>query len=209
MATGKLAWQVDRDQMSWSSPILVDNAGRSELILTDNKSVCGFDPQTGKRLWRVACLDGEVAPSAAYADGRIFVAVENSVASAIDISEHSQEPKILWQWDEALPDSSSPVATHDYVFLPTAFGVVSCLDAKSGKVFWEHEFGQGFCSSPILVKDRVYLIDLSGNMHIFKATKTFELLGKSDIGEPVYATPAFVGDAVYIRGLRNLFCVGG
>ena len=208
MATGKPAWEVDRGEMSWSSPILVENNGRAELILTDNKSVCSYNPETGKRFWQVDCLDGEVAPSAAYGGGIVFAAVENSAASAIDIGNHKEEPKILWQWDESLPDSASPVANDAYVVMPTAFGVVTCLDSKSGKVFWEHEFNQGFCSSPILVKDRVYIIDLSGKMHIFKLGKTYEQLGESDIGEPAYATPAFVGDRIYIRGLHHLFCVG-
>lgn len=208
LATGKHAWQVDRDEMSWSSPILVDNNGRAELILTDNKSVCSYDPKTGKRFWRVDCLDGEVAPSAAYGEGIVFVAVENSAASAIDIGNHKEEPKIIWQWDESLPDSASPVANSEFLILPTAFRVVTCLDSKSGKVFWEHEFNQGFSSSPILVNDRVYIIDLSGKTQVFKLGKTFEQLGESDIGEPAYATPAFIGDRIYIRGLHHLFCVG-
>ena len=138
----------------------------------------------------------------------MFVAVENSAASAIDVGNHTEEPKILWQWDEALPDAASLLANDDFIVLPTAFGVVTCLDAKSGEAFWEHEFDQGFCSSPILVNDRVYIIDLSGNMQIFKLGEEFEQLGESDIGEPAYATPAFVGDRIYIRGLRHLFCVG-
>lgn len=207
MKTGEQIWKVDRDQMSWSSPILIDNNGRAELILTDNKAVCSYAPRTGARLWRVECLAGEVAPSAAYSGGRVFVAVENSTATAIDISRHDQNPKILWQWDESLPDSASPVANEDFVILPTAFGIATCLDARTGKVLWEHEFDQGFCSSPVLADDRVYLIDLSGNTQIFRAGKEFELIGTSDIGEPVYATPAFVGDRIFIRGLRNLFCV--
>ncbi|MCA9215667.1 MAG: PQQ-binding-like beta-propeller repeat protein [Planctomycetales bacterium] len=114
----------------------------------------------------------------------------------------------LWQWDESLPDSASPVASDKYLILPTAFGVVTCLDTKTGKVFWEHEFDSGFCSSPILVRDRVYIIDLSGKMQIFELDKTFKQLGECDIGEPAYATPAFVGDKIYIRGLHHLFCVG-
>jgi outer membrane protein assembly factor BamB len=208
MATGKPVWQAARDQMSWSSPILVENKGRTELILTDNKSVCSYDPKSGKRYWRVECLDGEVAPSAAYGGGIVFVAVDNSVASAIDVGNHAEEPRILWQWDGSLPDSASPLANEDYLILPTAFGVVTCLDSRTGKVFWEHEFNQGFCSSPIFVNDRVYIIDLSGNTHIFKLGKNFDQLGESDIGEPAYASPAFVGDRIYIRGLRHLFCVG-
>jgi outer membrane protein assembly factor BamB len=156
----------------------------------------------------VECLSGEVAPSATYADGVVCVANENATASAIDIRDHGSEPKILWQWDETLPDAASPLVNKDFLILPTGFGVVSCLDVKTGKVFWEHEFDDGFYSSPILVNDCVYIIDLSGAMQIFKMDDEFVLLGASPIGEEAYGTPAFVGDRIYIRGATHLFCIG-
>lgn len=207
MATGRPAWQVDRDEMSWASPILVDNKGRTELLLTDNKSVSSYDPKSGKRFWRIECLNGEVACSPAYANGIVFVANEGARATAIDIRDYNK-PKILWQWDGDLPDTSSLVANEKYLILPTAFGVVSCLDANRGIVLWEHEFDRGFSSSPVLLNDRVCIIDLSGNMQTFRFDKKFKLVGQSDIGEHAYATPAFVGDKIYIRGLNHLFCIG-
>jgi outer membrane protein assembly factor BamB len=207
LASGNPAWQVKRGAASWSSPILIDNNGRMELILTNSRAVNSYDPSNGEFLWHVECLAGEVASSAAYADGAVFVANEGATATAIDISKHGSEPKLLWQWDEALPDAASPVATKDYVILPTAYAVVSCLDARTGEMLWEQEFDEGFYSSPLLVNDRVYLIDLSGTMQIFRMDDTLELLGASTIGEDAYATPAFVGGRIYIRGLTHLFCI--
>ena len=185
LASGKLVWQVKRGAMSWSSPILAENRGRMELILTNSKAVESYDPTSGKSLWRVECLGGEVASSAAYADGIVFVANDGAAASAIDVS--SRERKTLWQWDESLPDCASPVANGQYLIMPTTFGVVTCLDVKTGNVLWEHEFDEGFCSSPILANDRVYILDLSGIMQIFKLDDEFELLGSADFGEPAYA----------------------
>lgn len=205
MATGKQAWQAERGATSWSSPILAEHKGKKQLILTDSKAVEGYDPTSGKSLWRVECLSGEVASSAAYSDGTVFVANEGAPASAIDSS--NREPKTLWQWDESLPDAASPVANDKYLVVPTAFGVVSCLDVKTGKMRWEHEFDQGFSSSPILVGERVYIIDLSGNVQIFKMDGEFELIGTAVMGEPVYATPAFVDDRIYVRSLGHLFCI--
>jgi outer membrane protein assembly factor BamB len=207
LASGNPVWQVKRGAISWSSPILIDNDGRMELILTNSKAADGYDPKTGKLLWHVECLSGDVAPSAAYADGVVFVANEYACASAIDVGNHGSEPKILWQWDEILPEAASPLANEHYLILPSGYGAVTCLDAKTGKVFWEHEFDDGFYSSPILVNDRVYVIDLSGRMQIFKMDDEFELLGTSEIGEDAYATPAFVGDRIYIRGVTHLFCI--
>ncbi len=208
LSSGNPVWQVKRGVISWSSPLLIDNNGRMELILTNAKAVDSYDPKTGELLWHVKCLSGEVAPSAAYADGVVYVANEYACASAIYVGNHGSEPKILWQWDETLPDAASPLANEDYLIVPSGYGVVTCLDAKTGGVLWEHEFDDGFYSSPILVNDRVYVIDLSGTMQVFKMEDEFELLGTSEIGEDAYATPAFVGDRIYIRGVAHLFCIG-
>jgi outer membrane protein assembly factor BamB len=204
-ASGKLAWQAKREVISWSSPILAENKGRIELILSNSKAVEGYDPLSGKSLWRVECLNGEVASSAAYANGTVFVANDGAVASAIDIT--SPDHTTLWQWDGPLPDSASPVANEHYLIMPTSFGVITCLNAKTGKVLWEHEFDHGFSSSPILANDRVYIIDVAGRMQIFRMDDEFKLIGVADLGEPVYATPAFVDGRIYVRSLTHLFCI--
>ena len=208
LASGNVVWQARRGAISWSSPILVDNHGRMELILTNCKAVDSYDPATGKLLWNMQGLRGEVAPSAAYSDGVVYVANEYSAAFAIKIGSHGSEPKLLWQWADVLPDVASPLANEDYLILPSGYGIVDCLDAKTGKVLWEHEFDKGFYSSPILVNDRVYMIDRSGVMQVFKMNNKFELLGTSAMGETANATPAFVGDRIYIRGETHLFCIG-
>ena len=122
-------------------------------------------------------------------------------------SDHESDRKVLWRWDETLPDASSPLATEKFLIVPSGFGTVNCLDIKTGKVLWEHDFDVGFSSSPIQVNDRVYLTDYSGNIQIFKLDSQFQLLGTGDVGEDIFATPAFVGDKIYIRGLTHLFCV--
>ncbi|HXG46449.1 MAG TPA: PQQ-binding-like beta-propeller repeat protein [Methylomirabilota bacterium] len=208
LALGKLVWEAKRGPISWSSPILVTNKGRLELILTNCKTVDSYDPKTGKLLWQIETLAGEVAASPAFADGTVYVASEGAVAAAIDVSNHAAKPKVRWTWGETLPDVSSPVANERYVIIPSGHGVVTCLDAKTGKKLWEHEFSAGFYSAPILVNDRVYILDLAGGMQIFRMSDKFELLGVSKIGEATYATPAFVGDRIYIRGATHLFCVG-
>ena len=100
-----------------------------------------------------------------------------------------------------------PLAKDGYVILPTGFGVVSRLDTKTGKLPWQKEFDRGFWSSPVLADGRVYLIDSHGGMQVFRLGDAFELLGAPGIGEAAYATPAIVGERIYIRGLTHLICV--
>jgi len=107
-----------------------------------------------------------------------------------------------------MSDVRSPIATDKYLFLITSYGMVLCYDAKTGDTLWEKEFGSGFYSSPILVGDKVYLIDKVGVTHIFKADKEFVSLGENILGESVVSTPAFADGKIFIRADKNLYCIG-
>jgi hypothetical protein len=73
---------------------------------------------------------------------------------------------------------------------------------------WIEEFDEGFYSSPILVGDLVYLIDMSGVMYVFKADMEYKLIDRNELGEMAVSIPAFMPKRVYIRGTKNLYCIG-
>jgi outer membrane protein assembly factor BamB len=206
-STGEVEWRVPRGVISWSSPIRVHTGERWELVLTNSTSVDAFDPATGVKLWGHDCLDGEMGPSAAYADGWFFAV--NDYATAVGIRTVGDGTEVAWTNDEYLPDTASPVATNGLVFLTTSYGTVACLDATTGKVLWTQDFPMGFYASPIVVGDLVYCLDLDGVMHIVRASETFELVAESALGEPAAATPAVVGGRIYLRGEASLYCITG
>jgi outer membrane protein assembly factor BamB len=204
-ATGKIVWQVERKEIAWSSPILIESNGKRELIVANSKSVDCYDPKSGKLIWHVDCLAGEVAASPAYSDGLVVVASEGSAATAIDIAAPAVASRIRWQWKESLPDTASTVASSGMVIIPTGFGVVSCLDIKIGQMLWEHQFDTGFSSSPIIVGDKVFLADLTGKLQIFKLSANFESIGECNLGEAIYASPSFTRNKIIVRGIVHLF----
>ena len=204
--TGTTAWETTRNsKISWSSPILVNTGSRTEVILTTNPNVNGYDPQTGKELWNIACLSGEVGPSAGYADGMVFAANEYAKLVGIKIGA---TPEIVWEADEYLPEVSSPLAVNGLLYIATTYGVFACLDAKTGEKHWEQEYGDAFYSSPIYADGKVYITDMSGKTHIVKATKDYQLIGTSELGEKAVCSPVFQDGKVYLRGMNNLYCLG-
>jgi len=106
-----------------------------------------------------------------------------------------------------LPEVSSPTNSDDYFYIATSLGEIACLDKQTGEEVWLHEFEQGFYSSPIRVGDRIYAADLQGTMNIFGTGKEFELIGAPGMGEPVYATPAYLDGRMYVRTERRLICI--
>jgi outer membrane protein assembly factor BamB len=103
--TGKLIYDTAREiKISWASPILIDTGNRTELILSSNPFVVSYDPQTGNELWRVECMAGEVAPSPAYAAGRVFVVNEYARLAAIRIGN---PPALIWESYDDLSEVAS------------------------------------------------------------------------------------------------------
>jgi glucose dehydrogenase len=205
-ATGDEVWSTPRKvKISWSSPILVNTGSRSELMLIADPSVASYDPATGKQLWSIDCMSGEVGPSLAYADGVVFAL--NEYASLIAIKA-GDTPEKLWEDSEYLSDVPSPVATEKYLFVVTSYGTVVCCDSKNGTKYWTKDFENGFYSSPIIAEGKIYLMDKQGVMRIFNADKTFISVGEAKLGEKSVCTPAFANGRIYIRGDKNLYCIG-
>ena len=204
--SGDPVYDAPRDvQISWASPILVDTGKRAEIILNSNPSVISYDPLTGQELWNVQCMMGEVAPSLSYADGMVYAVNEYARLAGIELGT---TPEVAWEFDDDLSEVSSPVAAEDYLFVAASWGTVSCFNRKTGERHWYHDFDDGFYSSPILVGDNVYLIDMQGVMMIFKADKEFQLINRCELGERAVATPAYMNGRIFIRGVKHLFCIG-
>lgn len=207
--SGEEAWVAKRKKISWASPICVPMASGAQVILASEQDVDAYGPKKGNLLWSVKCLDGEVAPSPAYSAGYVFVANEYATATAIRLETIGNETKAsaAWEWDQSLPDVSSPVGSEKYFYVATSRGEVACLDIATGEEKWLHEFDEGFYSSPIVVGDRLYVIDRAGAMQIIKNAPEFELLGSPALGEAANATPAYLDKRIYLRTEKNLFCI--
>jgi len=204
--TGETIWTVTRDVMpSWSSPILVNTGRRNELILVADPFIAAYNPSNGQQLWKLEGVTGELGPSPAYANGIVFYLNDNSELMAI---KTGPQPSILWRDSEFLSDIPSPVANEKYLFVPTSYGMLVCYDALSGQKYWEQNFENNIYASPMLVNDKIYVLNFEGVMHIVKADKTYQSLGSSAIGERCLSTPAFTNGRIYIRGMENLYCIG-
>lgn len=203
---GSELWSTPRKvRVSWASPVIVNNNGQVEVLLAADPSVASYDVNTGKELWHLDCITGEVGPSVAYGNGIVYAL--NEYASLVAIKP-GEKPEVLWEAYDYLSDVPSPIAYKDMLFIVTSYGAVACYNATSGEIIWEQEFDSGFYSSPILVDGKIYLMDREGMMHIFKAEKEYVKVAASALGEKSDASPAFADGKIYIRGEKNLYCIG-
>ena len=227
MHTGDTVWQVDREvSVSWTTPIVITHHGQDQVITCSDPDVIAYDPTDGKELWRVKCTQGECGPSPVYHAGTVHVGNEYCVASAIRLGTETEpnQTEILWEAEDGLPDTCSPLVTDEFVFLLPATGYFTCLDVKTGEMLWELEFEAEFNSSPSLVGNRIYLfgeIDKedevdeegrpakNGKLWVVEFNREAgHITAESELGEGCVASPAFQDGRMYIRGKKHLFCIG-
>ncbi|MCK4920257.1 MAG: PQQ-binding-like beta-propeller repeat protein [Bacteroidales bacterium] len=203
--TGETIWDIKRPNLiSWSSPILVDDKGKMQVVTSTDPYVAGYDLETGNELWKVECMMGEVAPSPGYYNGLIYATNEYAILAAID---PAAGPAVVWENDEYLAEVSSPVASDGILYIATSYGVLVAYDALTGEKYWEHEFNNGFYSSPMVADGKLYIIDMGGVMHIISADKTGNIIGQPELGEDGYALPAFADNRLYFRTNTSLYCI--
>ena len=211
--TGEEVWSAQRETISWSSPVIARTEIGPQLLLNSESTVDAYHPADGTLLWSEEFLAGEVAPSPVYASGVVFAANEYAVAGAIRISGTAEAPEseLIWEYDEYLPEVASPISDGERVYFATSAGDFVCLSLTSesdeGEEVWVEEIGGGFYSSPILVGDHIYVGDLDGVMHVLKSGPPFELISQIDMGEEIFATPAFMDGRLYLRTAKHLYCI--
>lgn len=203
--TGNTVWETVRSsKISWASPVMAEVDGKYQVVLTADPIVAGYDVETGKELWSVECMMGEVGPSVAYSDGIVVAANEYARMVAIDIRTH----ETIWENDEYLPEASSPVAYNGLLYIATSYGVIVCYDLKTGEQYWEDDTGSAIYSSPTIVDGKMFLMDNDGLMRVYEASREMKKIAENELGETAGTTPAYMDGHIYIRGEKNLYCIG-
>ena len=216
-ATGENAWVVPRPvDASWTSPILIDVGGQKQLVTSANPLTIAYDPADGSELWRTpSALGKDLATSPAFAGGVVMVAskAEGSDAKCVGISPGGPAGPgghIVWTGEKFAADVPSPLGIgDDFLVVHSKEGALRC-DSKTGKEVWTKTIdGLGdIYSSPVLADGRVYLFDQQGNCAILKATREFTRVGTCALGEACSTTPAFLDGRIFVRGEKNLYCIG-
>ncbi|MDA3923593.1 MAG: PQQ-binding-like beta-propeller repeat protein [Kiritimatiellae bacterium] len=209
--SGKIIWETPREVgLSWSSPIVMTSCDKPIVLVHACDSTWGVELATGKKLWEVNAVGGEVAPAVTW-EGDTWVAA-NCYSRMIAFKlKPGADPEQLWIWEDGnLPDVASPVMMDGLIYIVTDSGEVICHDLKDGKEVWLKEFEDGFYASPIIAAGRLYAVDREkGVFRVFETGREGKEIAVNPMGEGVNATPAFVGESIYVRGSKHLWCIVG
>lgn len=116
-------------------------------------------------------------------------------------------PEVAWREKASLPEVPSPVYYRGRLYLVRNRGLLSCWNTKTGKLLYEERVGAtgNYYASPVAGDGKVYVCSAAGVVTVLEAGDTFRVLSKSDLGEPILATPALVDGKVYLRTEGHLY----
>jgi outer membrane protein assembly factor BamB len=213
-ATGEEKWRTDRPNKtrSYCVPLLVDAAGKKQLVLSGSKCVAGYNPDTGKQYWIIDGPTEQFVASPVFAEGVLFVTGgfpdHHLLGIKPDGVGNITNTHILWRDTKGVSYVPSPIALGKYFYIVSDDGMASCLDAKTGKREWMHRLGKHHRPSAVSAEGRLYFLDDDGTTWVLKAGAKFEIMGKNPLDEPCSASPAIAHGHLYIRGLQNLYSIG-
>jgi outer membrane protein assembly factor BamB len=217
--TGEIKWKTARNtpaksQFSFSTPLVVTVDGAEQLISPFSGFVAGYEPKTGKEIWRSSYGEGySVIPRPVFAHGLLFVSsgYDHPVIYAVDpkgAKGDVTDSAIKWQEAKGAPNTPSMLAVGDELYVVSDAGIATCFDAKTGKAHWSERLGGGFSASPVVAEGRIYFLNEAGVGFVLKASKSFELLAKNELGERTLASPAVLDGMILIRSAGHLWRIG-
>ena len=208
---GKIAWKVNRkNQITWTTPVLVEVKGRKQLIVPATEDVTAYDPRSGKELWKAEGLGGNVVHTPVAGPGMVYVSTgfPNKKTMAIRLDPGAGQERVAWRYEKGTGYIPSPILYGDYLYLLTGAGLLTCLNAQTGEPSYEGKRfpapGQ-FVASPVAFDGKVLISSLDGDTYVVKAGPGYELLGTNPLGEQMFASLAMAGNSIYIRGEKHLF----
>ena len=197
-ATGIVRWKTNRksevsQKFSFTTPILINVEGERQLISPGSGEVSALDPRTGEELWRVDYGEGySVIPKPVFANGLVFICTgygrPNLLAIRPDGRGDVTETHVVWQTDNQVPHTPSVLVVGDELYMVADKGIASCLDSKTGKVYWEERLKGDYSASPLYADGHIYFQSEEGDTTVIAAEREFQKLASNRLGEPTLAS---------------------
>ena len=222
--TGDTVWKTDRDELpSWGTPTVVMTPAGPQLVTNASHFIRGYDPRTGKELWKHGHSSKITAPTPISGDGLLVVASGRGPERPIfvvrpdargDLTLRDGETRsaaVVWSRTGRGSYMPTPLFYNGLLYVLANNGVFDAYQLKTGEEVYRQrlpEIGSGFSASPVAADGKIYLANEDGEMLVIGAGETFKHIATSSMGEPLMATPALVNGVMYVRSASTLFAIG-
>lgn len=197
--TGEFVWRRERpEKPNYHSPVILNAAGRDQLILAGCDLVTSLDPTTGEELWEIEGATTECVATCVTDGTHVFTSggyPRNHISAVVA----DGSGKVAWE-SNTRNYVPSMLVRDGYLYATLDAGIATCFRASDGAEMWKARLGGTFSSSPVLVGDLIYATNEEGTTFVFKANPDeFVKVAENELGNSVFATPAIVENRIYTR----------
>ena len=217
--TGDTVWKTDRDEgTSWATPLAVEVDGKVQIVTCATKLIRSYDAKTGDLIWQCGGLTPNAIPSPVSGFGKVFCTsgFRGSALLAIELGRTGDltgTDAIIWQVDKGTPYVPSPLLYGDKIYVCSVNSAeISCYQAETGKPNFIEQQIEGMddvYASPVGAAGRIYLAGRDGKVAVIKRSETLEVLATNTLDDQFNASPAIVGDELFLKGKTHLYCIAG
>ena len=206
----------DQFKGAWNSPVVHKAPdGSTTLILGLPRYVTGFDPATGKEIWRCRGLgdlvytnpligDGFIVSMSGYGGPAIGLRLPGPGETGDLTSSHR-----LWVAEKNQQRVGSGMIVGMHVYIVNDPGMAECIEAETGKVLWKGRAANPSWGSMVLSGDRLYVTDQGGQTVVLRASPDkLDVLAENELGETTRASVAPSDGQIFIRTYKALYCIG-
>jgi outer membrane protein assembly factor BamB len=214
---GKELWRATRDERSsWSTPLAIEQGGRTQIVVSATNKVRSYDPQTGKVLWESGGLGGNVIPVPVYQNGTVYVmsGYRDPKLLAIKLGKEgdlTNSDSILWSHTRGLAYTTSPVLFDNKLYVVTDNGMISAFNAITGEPHYaQTRFPKAYNikASPVGANGKLYQATEDGDVVVVKMGEKFEVIATNTLEDQVFiASPVIAAGELFLRGQNTLFCI--
>jgi outer membrane protein assembly factor BamB len=242
-SNGKTVWEVRRSidfkdlgpdgkpeaegdfRKAFATPHIALLDGVPQLISQGAKASYGYDPGTGRELWRIEERTSHSASSRPVTGhGLVFLATGWSTGQLLALrpgrngevldanNEEDPEPgrqlNLAWKTKRSVARKPSLLLVEDLLFMIEDGGIATCLEAKSGTEVWRERIGGNYSASPITAEGRIYFFSEEGKTTVIAATREFKKLAENSLADGFMASPAVAGSSLILRTKSHLYQIG-
>lgn len=215
--TGKELWKQVRDEKTtWSTPFVIEQDGKAQVIAAASGKVRSYDLATGKVLWECGGLGSNVIPTPVTGNGLLFAMSGHREPALLAIKlgrtgDLTGTDAVAWKLQRGTPYVPSPLLIEDKLYIFSGNNAtLSCFEASSGKALMDGERLQGpsgFYASPVSAGGHIYLAGRNGTSLVLKPSGKAEVISTNKLDEKFDASPAVAGNELFLRGHEYLYCL--
>ena len=213
--SGETVWRAKLIGDGWATPVVVETAqAAKEIVLSAPAGLFGFEPQTGKELWRCDTVGGYTSSTPVVHKDTLYLIGSNfgrKAVAAIRAGGRGDVTKthVLWTNSKVGASYCSPLLIGEHLYFFS--GQATCLNRKTGEVITQNRLDgvTGLYSSPIVADGKIYLFTRDQGAYVLAADPKLTVLAHNILGDTstINASPAASGGDLFIRSQTYLYCL--